>query len=86
MIEPLNFKRRGRKFIALTVLSLLRKLILAATLVFAQDAPIIVTIFCCMIQVLIIIYFIGGLEPMKNKGDNKMLLLNETFVMLNIYC
>jgi hypothetical protein len=29
---------------------------------------------------------IGGLEPMKIKGDHRMLLLNETFVMLTIYC
>jgi hypothetical protein len=29
---------------------------------------------------------IGGLTPMKKKGDNRMLLLNEAFVMLTIYC
>ena len=29
---------------------------------------------------------IGGIEPLKIKGDQRMLLLNEAFVMLNIYC
>jgi hypothetical protein len=28
---------------------------------------------------------IGGVEPMKRKGDQCMLLINETFVMLNLY-
>ena len=29
---------------------------------------------------------IGGIEPMKKKGDQHMLLLKEAFVMLTIYC
>jgi hypothetical protein len=32
------------------------------------------------------VVLIGGLEPMKIKGDQRMLLLNESFVMLTIYC
>jgi hypothetical protein len=48
LIEPLNFKRGGKRVIFLPVLSLVRKLILAATLVFAQDATIFLTIFSLM--------------------------------------
>ena len=32
------------------------------------------------------VILISGIEPMKRKGDQRMLLLNETFVMLTIYC
>ena len=32
------------------------------------------------------VILIGGIEPMKKKGDQRMLLLNESFVMLNLYC
>jgi hypothetical protein len=32
------------------------------------------------------VMLIGGLEPMKKKGDQRMLLLNEAFLMLTIYC
>ena len=61
-------------------------MILAATLVFAQDATIFLTIFSLMFQVIIMVILIGGIEPMKKKGDQRMLLLNECFVMLNLYC
>ena len=86
LIEPLNFKRGGKRVILYPVLSLVRKLILAATLVFAQDATIFLTILSCVSQVIIIVILIGGIVPMKRKGDQRMLLLNETFVMLTIYC
>jgi len=36
LIEPLNFKRRGKSVILYPVVSLVRKLILAATMVYAQ--------------------------------------------------
>ncbi len=86
MVEPLNFKRQGKSVIFYPVLSLVRKLILAATLVYGQDAPIFLTILSCIVQVTLIVMLIVGLEPMKIKGDQRMLLLNEAFVMLTIYC
>jgi hypothetical protein len=39
-----------------------------------------------MVQVFIMVYLIGNLQPMKWKGENRMALLNEAFVMLTIYC
>ena len=67
------------------VLSLVRKLILAATLVYAQEATIFLTILSCVFQVIVMIMLIGGVQPMKRKGEQRMLLINESFVMLNIY-
>jgi len=49
LVEPLNFKRRGKKVIAIPVLSLVRKMTLTAALVYGQSAPIFVTIYCAMI-------------------------------------
>jgi hypothetical protein len=48
LIEPLNYKQ-GKKVIVYPVLSLLRKLILAATLVYGQEATIFLTILSCII-------------------------------------
>jgi hypothetical protein len=86
LIEPLNFKRRGKQVIFLPVLSLLRKLIFAFTLVYAQDAPIFLAFLSCVFQIIIMIMLIGGIDPMKRKDDQRIILLNESFVMLTTYC
>jgi hypothetical protein len=49
LIEPLNFKRQGKKVIFYPVFSLVRKLIFAATLVYGQDASIVLTIMSCLV-------------------------------------
>jgi hypothetical protein len=86
LVEGLNFKRQGKKVILLPVSSLLRKLILSASLVYLQDWPIFITIFIVFHQIKTISILVGFIEPFTNPTDHRMLLVNETFVMLTIYC
>ncbi len=71
IIHGLNFKRRGRLALYYPVVSLLRKMWLAYILVFQNDRPVL-SIFCVMVQALMMIAVTGIAEPMILIRENRM--------------
>ena len=71
VIEGLNFKRRGRWALFYPCLQMIRKIWLAYILVFQYNKPI-VSIFCVMLQGLMMVAVTGLVEPMKDVSKNRM--------------
>ncbi len=84
IIHGLNFKRRGRLALYYPVVSLLRKMWLAYILVFQNNRPV-VSIFCVMVQALIMIAVTGIAEPMILIRENRMQIFNELSVLIFAY-
>ena len=83
-IIGLNFKRRGKLVLINTCASILRKLTLAYIVVFWQSQPTF-SIFVVNFQAMIMMMTSGYTEPMIDRVENRMELVNEAFVLLTTY-
>ena len=84
LVKSLNFKRRGRQVVTYLVISLLRRLLLVVTVVYAQNYPVF-SLFSINFQTLIVVITSGFVEPHRSVTTGRMEFLNEAFVLLTQY-